>query len=104
MVRKIEAQLQTDYADDSTSCQQLGDNLENQVEQQDIYRIDTEVKSPTMAVIYVTNPTGVDELGNPTKLSARFFIQNITQIDTYFSIRHWYGMQKAMVTYGGPLD
>ena len=44
------------------------------------------------------------------KLNARFFVQNITQVDTYFSIKHWFGMQKALNLYTGtssdgkPLD
>jgi hypothetical protein len=33
------------------------------------------------------------------KLNARFFIQNITQVDTYFSIKHWFSMQKALNDY-----
>ena len=35
------------------------------------------------------------------KLNARFFIQNITKVDTYFSIKHWYSMQRALANYGG---
>jgi hypothetical protein len=35
------------------------------------------------------------------KLNARFFVQNITQVDTYFSIKHWFGMQRALNLYTG---
>ena len=35
------------------------------------------------------------------RLNARFFVQNITQVDTYFSIKHWFGMQRALNFYTG---
>lgn len=34
-----------------------------------------------------------------TKLSARFFLQSITYVDTYYSIKHWFLMQKSLSLY-----
>ena len=60
-----------------------------------MYEISSQINGPLMAQICMFN------MVSEQKLNARFFIQNITQVDTYFSIKHWYSMQRALGSYGG---
>ena len=59
------------------------------------YDITSSVTEPLLAQIRMFN------LISEQRLNARFFIQNITQVDTYFSIKHWFWMQRALNSFTG---
>ncbi|TNV82965.1 hypothetical protein FGO68_gene2765 [Halteria grandinella] len=55
-----------------------------------VYSVTTEHKGPFCALINVTNNY------DKKKLNARFFIQEISQLDTFYSIKHWNSMMQTM--------
>lgn len=55
----------------------------------DLYQVLSDFKGQGSAQIKLVNSV------DPTKLNARFFLQEITQHDTYYSIKHWHSMQQT---------
>jgi len=94
IVKEIESLFRTRLAPRLCATDPTFGTAEYAAESQQ-YEITSQITEPLLAQICMFN------LVSEQRLNARFFLQNITQVDTYFSIKHWFGMQRALSLYTG---